>query len=108
MNRDGLRDRAKRLVGMFHEELDRRSSGAEAIPNLSAAQFRTISVVLGIYRAALEGSNDQPSAPARRRVRPGIIVEIGFVGTQFTEGKKTRWALVVGRPAAFCTVTGLT
>ncbi len=40
--------------------------------------------------------------------RRGIVVEVGFVGTQFTEGKKTRWALVVGRPAAFCTVTGLT
>ena len=42
----------------------------------------------------------------------GIDVQIGFVGTQFTEGKRTvradmRAALVFTRPAAFCSVTGL-
>ena len=44
--------------------------------------------------------------------RRGITVEMGFVGTDFTEGKQTlrasgRWALPVYRPAAFCTVTGI-
>lgn len=39
-------------------------------------------------------------------------VEIGWTGTQFTEGKRTlrarlRGAFTVTRPAAFCTVTGL-
>jgi HK97 family phage major capsid protein len=42
----------------------------------------------------------------------GVDVQIGYVGTQFTEGKRTvradmRVALVVFRPAAFCEVTGL-
>jgi HK97 family phage major capsid protein len=42
----------------------------------------------------------------------GIDVQVGYVGTQFTEGKRTvradmRAALVVFRPAAFCEVTGL-
>lgn len=42
----------------------------------------------------------------------GIDVQIGYVGTQFTEGKRTvradmRAALAVSRPAAFCSVTGL-
>jgi hypothetical protein len=41
--------------------------------------------------------------------RKGVEVEMGYVGTQFTEGERTlraqgRWALVVTRPAAFCTV----
>lgn len=44
--------------------------------------------------------------------RRGVDVQIGFVGTQFTEGKRTvrgdmRMALAVFRPAAFCEVTGL-
>ncbi|MCP4871629.1 MAG: phage major capsid protein [Proteobacteria bacterium] len=44
--------------------------------------------------------------------RRGIVIERGFVGTQFAEGMQTirgsgRWAVVVYRPAAFCTATGL-
>jgi len=44
--------------------------------------------------------------------RRGIDLQIGYVGTQFTEGKRTvradgRWAFVVTRPAAFCSVTGI-
>lgn len=44
--------------------------------------------------------------------RRGIDIQVGFTGTQFTEGKRTiradmRAALVVMRPAAFCTVTGI-
>ncbi len=44
--------------------------------------------------------------------RKGVDIQLGYVGTQFTEGKKTvrgdmRAALVVFRPAAFCDVTGL-
>lgn len=44
--------------------------------------------------------------------RKGVDIQIGFVGTQFAEGKRTvrgdmRAALVVFRPAAFCEVTGL-
>lgn len=44
--------------------------------------------------------------------RRGVEVEIGFVGTQFTEGKKTlrataRACFTVYRPAAFCTLTGI-
>lgn len=44
--------------------------------------------------------------------RKGVDVQVGFVGTQFTEGKRTvradtRSALAVFRPAAFCSVTGL-
>ena len=44
--------------------------------------------------------------------RSGVDVQVGYVGTQFTEGKRTvradmRAALVVFRPAAFCDVTGL-
>lgn len=42
--------------------------------------------------------------------RQGVDIQIGFVGTQFTEGKRTvrgdmRFALVWFRPAAFCEVT---
>ena len=42
----------------------------------------------------------------------GIDVQVGYVGTQFTEGKRTvradmRAALAWFRPAAFCSVTGL-
>lgn len=42
----------------------------------------------------------------------GIDIQIGFVGTQFVEGKRTvradtRVALVWWRPSAFCSVTGL-
>lgn len=42
----------------------------------------------------------------------GVDVQVGYVGTQFTEGKRTiradmRFAFVVFRPAAFATVTGL-
>lgn len=44
--------------------------------------------------------------------RAGVDVQVGYVGTQFTEGKRTvrgdmRMAQVVFRPAAFCDVTGL-
>lgn len=44
--------------------------------------------------------------------RRGVVIERGFVGTQFTEGKQTirgsmRAALVVFRPPAFATVTGI-
>lgn len=44
--------------------------------------------------------------------RAGVDVQIGYVGNQFGEGKRTvradmRAALVVFRPAAFCDVTGL-
>jgi HK97 family phage major capsid protein len=44
--------------------------------------------------------------------RRGITVDIGYVGDQFKEGKRTiradtRWSLVGFRGAAFCTVTGL-
>lgn len=44
--------------------------------------------------------------------RRGIDVQIGYVGTQFKEGKRTiradlRAALIFFRPAAFCSVTGL-
>lgn len=44
--------------------------------------------------------------------RQGVDVQLGFVGTQFVEGKRTvradmRAALVFFRPAAFCSVTGL-
>jgi len=44
--------------------------------------------------------------------RRGIDVQVGYVGTQFTEGKRTvradmRVALVFFRPAAFAEVTGL-
>ncbi|ALJ14259.1 phage major capsid protein [Sphingopyxis macrogoltabida] len=44
--------------------------------------------------------------------RAGVVIEIGYVGTQFTEGKRTvraqlRAALTFFRPAAFCQGTGL-
>ena len=44
--------------------------------------------------------------------RKGVTVEMGLVDDQFTGYRQTirasgRWALVVGRPAAFATVTGL-
>lgn len=44
--------------------------------------------------------------------RRGIIVEMGFIGNQFTEGKQTirasmRAVFAVYRAPAFCTVTGL-
>lgn len=44
--------------------------------------------------------------------RRGIDIQIGFVGSQFVEGKRTvradtRVALVWWRPPAFCSVTGL-
>lgn len=44
--------------------------------------------------------------------RKGVDVQVGFTGTQFTEGKRTvradmRAALVWFRPVAFCSVTGL-
>lgn len=44
--------------------------------------------------------------------RRGVDIQIGFVGNQFGEGKRTvrgdmRAVLVVLRPAAFCSVTGL-
>lgn len=45
-------------------------------------------------------------------IRRGIVVEVGFVDTQFTEYEQTirasmRAALAVYRPAAFATVTGI-
>ena len=44
--------------------------------------------------------------------RAGIDIQVGFVGTQFTEGKRTiradlRVAFAIFRGAAFCTVTGI-
>ncbi len=44
--------------------------------------------------------------------RRGIVIERGFIGDQFKQNKQTirasgRWALVVYRPAAFCTVTSI-
>ncbi|MDX0563306.1 phage major capsid protein [Sinorhizobium medicae] len=44
--------------------------------------------------------------------RRGVDVQIGYVGAQFTEGRRTvradmRFAFVVFRPAAFCQTTGL-
>jgi HK97 family phage major capsid protein len=44
--------------------------------------------------------------------RRGVEVQIGYVGTQFTEGKKTiraelRAAFTVYRPAAFCQISGI-
>lgn len=44
--------------------------------------------------------------------RQGVEIAIGYVGSQFVEGKRTvradaRVALVFFRPAAFCSVTGL-
>ncbi len=44
--------------------------------------------------------------------RQGVDIQIGYVGTQFKEGKRTvrgdmRFAFVVTRPAAFCEVTDL-
>lgn len=44
--------------------------------------------------------------------RRGVDIQVGYVGTQFTEGKRTvradmRAAFVVFRPAAFCSVTGI-
>lgn len=44
--------------------------------------------------------------------RRGVVVQTGFVGTQFTEGKVTlradlRTAFTVTRPAAFCQITGI-
>lgn len=45
--------------------------------------------------------------------RRGVDIQIGYVSTQFVEGKRTirgdiRVALVFFRPVAFCSVTGLT
>jgi HK97 family phage major capsid protein len=58
---------------------------------------------------ALVGAYREYSYLAEKR---GVLVEVGFTGTQFTEGKKTvrasaRIAMVVRRAAAYCTVTGL-
>ncbi len=44
--------------------------------------------------------------------RAGVMVEVGYVGSQFTEGKRTiraqmRAAFILFRPAAFGTVTGI-
>lgn len=44
--------------------------------------------------------------------RRGVVVETGFVNTQFRDNQRTirasgRWALVLYRPAAFATVTGI-
>ncbi len=44
--------------------------------------------------------------------RSGVVIQVGYVGSQFTEGKRTvrgdmRVALVTFRPAAFCDVTDL-
>ncbi len=44
--------------------------------------------------------------------RRGLVLEVGFTGSQFVEGKQTirasmRVVLVTYRPVAFCTVTGI-
>ena len=44
--------------------------------------------------------------------RSDVDVQIGYTGTQFTEGERTirasgRWAVVLARPASMCTVTGI-
>ena len=44
--------------------------------------------------------------------RRGVVLEVGFTGSQFTQGKQTirasmRVVLVTYRPVAFCTVTGI-
>ncbi len=44
--------------------------------------------------------------------RQGVVLEVGYVGNQFTEGEKTfritgRWSLALGRPAAMCTISGV-
>lgn len=44
--------------------------------------------------------------------RQGVDMQVGYIGTQFVEGKRTvradmRTAFVVFRPAAFCELTGL-
>ena len=44
--------------------------------------------------------------------RRGVLLEVGFTGSQFTQGKQTirasmRVVLVTYRPVAFCTVTGI-
>lgn len=44
--------------------------------------------------------------------RRGIDIQVGYVNAQFGQGRRTvradmRGALMVGRPAAFCTVTGV-
>lgn len=44
--------------------------------------------------------------------RRGIDIQVGYVGSQFGQGRRTiradmRAALMVGRPAAFCSVTGV-
>ena len=44
--------------------------------------------------------------------KKGVDIQIGYVGSQFLQGKRTvradmRMALVFFRPAAFCSVTGL-
>ncbi len=46
------------------------------------------------------------------RERRGIVLELGFTGSQFVQGKQTirasmRAVLVTYRPVAFCTVTGI-
>ena len=57
---------------------------------------------------------DNPAKPMRLRFRDqrGVDVQIGYVGTQFAEGKRTvradaRFAFSVMRPAAFSEVTGI-
>lgn len=44
--------------------------------------------------------------------RRGVDIQLGYVGSQFAEGKRTvrgdmRFAFVVTRPAVFCSVTGI-
>lgn len=44
--------------------------------------------------------------------RRGIVIDVGYVGDQFKEGKRTirasgRWAIAIYRPPAFCEVTNL-
>lgn len=44
--------------------------------------------------------------------RRGIDIQVGYVGSQFGQGRRTiradmRAALMIGRPAAFCSVTGI-
>ena len=91
------------------------SDGDYAAAPLAAAGPRllfNIPVVLSTALAAgtvLVGSFMEPFLLFGER--QGVMVEQGYVGDQFGEGKSTmrgsgRWAVGVARPAAFCTVTG--
>lgn len=81
------------------------SSAPERIWGLPVVQNETLSVNTGLV-----GSFLSPWITVFER--RGILIERGFVGNQFTLGTQTirasgRYALVVYRPAAFGTVTGI-